>query len=938
MPETSRLVGREALLADITADASPVLLLHGDPGVGKSDVAKALTELDGASTLATRPETVTRRSGALQGALLTSLGRALAEHLADQGQLERLGDVLATAAKRLASTRLRGVADAAVAFVQGAARDVFGDTVVDLGADLIEAARTTEGEAIASRIAQAADADALATFSRLASEVATEVDQTILLTLDAVEKLGDDDFRLLRDLVSDMPPGLRLRLVMASVDAQAHSRQRQLVMDGAIAHPIDRLDEPVVRRWLTDEGLSTNEVARLARTSHGYPLFVIAGIQHIRAGGVVNDLQGAPAFVTQVAENFAGLDQGDHDAAAVAAAFTEPPDPQRLADLLGISTREWAGIESRLQERRLFSTTVNGRAWFHELVRRAVWQDALTSTQRSEVAAAVVQVPLAEATTAGFDLNDAIDVARWLGDSPNLASTLVGVPEVLDLSLPELAVAAALLELHESGAETPALDAESVVLHASSFVGGREGLEEAARSLREKGLAVLAENDEQAVIVAVWKSTAMQIVVIGRALGECARPLRPSIASATFEQLIRPLSHGFTLASFGAGPQNLTGLASDLRELHSSADLPGDEADRCGLMIRASWGSVPLRYALTFADAATRDAAITRFQGFSVNDYVGQDFRVDTVRAWPYPDVVPTDRFAAALVAGSSTLSKHDLHGSHRTIRTTDAPLGDRLRAHAATWAVIAEYATDIERDILGLDEPRGFVFHAVDNASVVCEVRGSGEVVEVAEPIPWRGPFLQAEIARVADLPPEARVGSILYSSGESSRHDPVWEVLDTVRKELGEFNRQQRYSHRTLLLDANILRSAILKAAEERSRVATAMIAAGLVTDPDPERIHGRYEVLARPVEVDELGRPAYGSTMSWRRTPAPTNSVVVQIADPSEDDHWSGDDFINRFGPRGGNFTGTHSGLSGGLENLLDLPMGAVVVHLPDASTPV
>lgn len=938
MPETFRLVGREALLADIARDASPVLLLHGDPGVGKSDVAKALSELDGASTLATRPETVTRRSGALQGALLTSLGRALAEHLADQGQLERLGDVLSTAAKRVASTRLRGVADAAVAFVQGAARDVFGDTVVDLSTDFVEAARTTEGEAIARRIAQAADADALAVFSQLASAVATEVDQTVLLTLDAVEKLGDDDFRLLRDLVSDMPPGLRLRLVIASVDGQAQRRQRQLVMDGAVAHPIERLDESVVRAWLTDEGLSPNEVARLARTSHGYPLFIIAGVQHVRAGGAVNELQGAPAFVSQVVDNFAGLDQGDHDAAAIAAAFTEPPEPRRLADLLGISTREWAGVESRLQERRLFSTMVNGRAWFHELVRRAVWQEALTTTQRSEVAASVVQVPLIEATTAGFDLNDAIDVARWLSDAPNLASTLHGVPEVLDLRLPELAVAAALLELHEPGAETPALDAESVVLHASSFVGGRDGLEEAARSLCDQGLAVLAENDEHAVIVPVWKSTAMQIVVTGRALAECARPLRPSIVSATFEQLIRPLSGGFTLASLGVGPQNLTGLASDLRKRHNSADLPGDEADRCGLMIRASWGLVPLRYALTFADAPTRDAAVARLQGFTVNDYVGQDFRVDVVRAWPHPDVVSTDRFAAALVSASSTLSEHNLHGSHRTLSTTDAPLGDRLRAHAATWAVIAEHAIDIERDILGLDEPRGFVFYAVDGASVICEVRGSGEVFEVAEQIPWRGPFLQAKIARMANLPPEARVGSILYSSGKSSRHDPVGEVLDTVRKEVGEFNKQQRFPHRTVLLDADILRFAILEAAEERSRVAEAMIAAGLVADPDPGRIHGRYEVLARPLDVDELGRPAFGSTMSWRRTPAPTNSVVVQIAVPSEDDHWSADDFMNRFGPAGGNFTGTHSGLSSGLEDLLDLPMGAVVVHLPDASKPV
>src|SRR5205807_1489710 len=83
------LYGRDADLQTAVDSRSPLLLLTGDSGIGKSSLLRAAQQQT-PSVAAPPPQTVARTSGALQRSLLEGLADATAELVRERGLAEQV--------------------------------------------------------------------------------------------------------------------------------------------------------------------------------------------------------------------------------------------------------------------------------------------------------------------------------------------------------------------------------------------------------------------------------------------------------------------------------------------------------------------------------------------------------------------------------------------------------------------------------------------------------------------------------------------------------------------------------------------------------------------------------------------------------------------------------------------------------------------------------
>jgi len=276
------------------------------------------------------------------------------------------------AARKVAGTRLETLSHAARQVMVGVVRDKLGDTVVDLAEDLLEAVNATVDEQLVRRVTQACDPDAIEVFKGFAREAAELLEHQVVLTLDTAEKMHEDDFAQLLDLSAD-PSAAVIRLAFATRDDHAVRQVRELRVAGAHVVEIEPLGDATVHKWLASESIVGQTADDIVRTALGYPLFVVAAIEHVQKGRSVGNLRGHDGFVAQMEMNFHALNQTEQRACVALAGFTDPPDVGTITTLLGCTPDDWLVIEARLAERKVFPTAVDGRLWFHELGRRAIW-------------------------------------------------------------------------------------------------------------------------------------------------------------------------------------------------------------------------------------------------------------------------------------------------------------------------------------------------------------------------------------------------------------------------------------------------------------------------------------------------------------------------------------------------------------------------------------
>ena len=97
------VVGREQDIRELAESRSKVTLLVGDAGVGKSTVLLH-AQLETTHAIAPAPVRVQTRPGALQGALLEALGRAVADLAVEQSAARRVGEALMVSISKLAAS------------------------------------------------------------------------------------------------------------------------------------------------------------------------------------------------------------------------------------------------------------------------------------------------------------------------------------------------------------------------------------------------------------------------------------------------------------------------------------------------------------------------------------------------------------------------------------------------------------------------------------------------------------------------------------------------------------------------------------------------------------------------------------------------------------------------------------------------------------------
>jgi hypothetical protein len=166
------MYGREQEVERLVDARSRIVMLAGDPGVGKSQVltaAQACANIVGA--VADPSVTVRRSPAALQIALLEALGSAVALLARDEGLARTAARYLADAARRMADARVDQLASAVGKMLLGIVRARLGGPVADAVEEYAQALSSSVDERLAARISSAGDGDVIDVLAGFAMEV-----------------------------------------------------------------------------------------------------------------------------------------------------------------------------------------------------------------------------------------------------------------------------------------------------------------------------------------------------------------------------------------------------------------------------------------------------------------------------------------------------------------------------------------------------------------------------------------------------------------------------------------------------------------------------------------------------------------------------------------------------------------------------------------------
>lgn len=872
----TRLFGREHELAELVGLRARATLVVGDSGIGKSRLLAAAVERlsqspGDASVVYSSPVRLTHRPGALQTALLEGLGLAVAIAESEEPTSARWQRIFKDAMAKVAENRVRDMVAGAQSFMLGVIRARLGDEAADIIADAQKQLTLSAADQLSERIVAASDPDVLAAFKALASAAARLAERPLVLAIDGVERLSDTDFRMLLDLIDDMPAGLQILLAHSTRDADDVQRIRQLdevgakaavPQGGATVSPgrtlqvvrLAPLSETDVEEWMLDAGLnpasSESQLDDVVLTTGGYPLYVDQALRALVDGRGLGSVVGEEAFVSRSQQNYAGLDLEEQRVIMLLSAFTEPPDLPTLLELTGLDEPRWAVLERRLIEARILVTAVSRRPWFHELGRRAIWSSTLTPTQRASSAAVAFEAILGLTEAAGTSsIQDCMDLARLCAEAPALADGHELLAASLDLAPEELAVLAALIELDED-ANQGAISLGHVFTHARQRFGLGSGISEVVEGLENKGFVVTAENDQMVVVVPVWRSAAARMAVIGRIASDLARVPVPSLASQLVGGYLLPTVGEFHAAAFGLGNPSVTELARRLQDMEYDRTYDAEyqhvsHEKRPGLVIRTRLGELSFYASINFTSTDRRDDAFHTLEALDENNYVmGEPLHLDVVLPWPADgDPVAPLRFTrAAELATGEDLRNATAFTVAKTLPQV-LTLAEELELEMRAWRTIRDLASSLERHAMDIDELRGLVLTTDETQAWIGEIRGRDDLIDLGpapESLTSKRMFIQLEA--LADLEAGQRIGTVRYRGAKAT--NPVPDVIATTRKRLLAFNQAQATGFRLVIPEEEAALVDMLQAAhEQRYRDAVRLVEDGMLP-----RIPGR--VLGRDV----------------------------------------------------------------------------------------
>lgn len=813
------ILGREAELDQIRS-ARGVVLLAGDSGIGKSALLQQ-AQWQAIAAIAPDPVVVAYSPGALQRGLLEALASVVGAIAADETGIERAIRLIESAATKVVDARLKGLARGVGRHLLDIVRTRVSPAAADLISQAAQAVSESVDESLANRISSAGDDDVIDLVLQLADEVLTLAGgPSLILALDEAHRLDAGDRRRLKDLVGKLPE----QVVVRGAFTVAHLDDRQAIEDlgaaGVRLVPVAPLGERAVREWVETAGLNPELSLAVLEATNGYPLYVSAAVDLLRANpmpGSLEGLQPSEALVNATRQAWDGLSVPARRAATQLAAYRDRVPPERACDLLGVDALTWSDLEAELDRAHIFVAAPE--LWFHERRRLVVWEDVLTSSQRA-AAASTAWAELTGRTEAAWSPDLLMEVARLAEHEPGLVAGDDAAAAVLGLSQGELAVAASLLELIEPAGQ-PAIAAEHVLEHARSLYRLDVDLLAAARSLAATNLVVIAEDDNAAVLAAAWTTPLALRLVVGRTARSLGRVPLPRLASAIFDGVLRPHVGGFHAAHYGIGAPTEAELgkmaAQAQRTPRNGTVVISDRWPNA--LLWGDLGGVPVYAAIGFDDAAGRSRFLAEVRDLSV-DFFGQPFCVRRAEAHPgYRQ--PAIRLGRALERAGSGINLHMMSAP-----TLPSPVSlEQALEHTLTARrVIRTNLTSQELRPYGLRAPTGFRWLTDTNGSIVIEISNDDAVRP--EPLlatvrPF-GRLASVELAQMLDLLPSQRVIHRRWSSGPTVTTDPVAEAVVQACSEARAFNSTQ--ARRTVRLDLPELEEMCTAESREVDRIAAA------------------------------------------------------------------------------------------------------------------
>ena len=943
--ETSRglgIRGRELELEQLLALSSPVVLVTGPPGVGKSGLLEASGvrfASDPVICATVSPVELEFRSGTLQASLLGALGMALAAHESSEPLAARWGRIFKDALDRAADTTAQDMIRGATAVMNGFVRARLGDAAGQALDTFETSLLTAVDEQLARRIEADADPGAMRAFCTLAEQVQILAGGPVVLTLDRGERLSDADFRMLLDMIEMLPASVHVHVGHTRAKPEDEDRLTQLRVAAAATHrssvltvvDLNGLARDVVAGWMSDLGLEPDRqvsgVDEVIRVTAGYPLHVDLALRAIQRGASLEQLTGDEALSSMIDQNYRVLDAEDQRVLMLVASFGDPPDVDIVLEVLGIDEQAWAVRQQRLIAARFLVSQVAETAWFHELGRRLLWDRVLSPTQRTAAAGTVVRVLLAHVASADrVRLSYCIDLARLAEHTPTTFASHAGATAVLALGAGHLAVAGALEELTDE--KNPVAFIGDVVSHARRRFGPVvDDLYDSAEQLGYRKLAFISEDEQNQVLGVSWASREARFLGVGRIFAECGRVPIKGIARAVLNGLLIPHCDPFHLASLGSGHSDLTRLSRELEERqHDREENFVTTHDRPGILLRPILGSLEFAGAISFNDAASRDRALEALTGPGAPPRLyGEAWNVEEIYPWPQAEPIPARRFAAA----AELLTSQNFHHGFSVPNVPDlrpvSSLNEEMELVVRTWRTLAKLSDGLERAVLDLTRPRGIGFFTAGSGVISGEILGRAEAVDLGslEGLAF-GLAARKALDRGLGLGPDERITRMFYRSDGRPRN-PVPELIKQTHKDLKDFNDAQRVGLRiNAAMDVDSLTSAILASLNRRQADAQAMLEADLF--PDPGRPLGsELHILAVPPP----GITHYPDTwdsrmiMAKRKVDAP-NSVTLRIVGDLSAEEAPWEHLDREFGIKviGGDAetTGVLSSLDDGLADLL------------------
>lgn len=809
----------------------PVLLITGDSGVGKSALlAEILDQGLARGRVATLPARLQFRPGALQQALLEQLATITAALVSESSMVRRAGQLIVAAAKQVARDRGHELAVAIGKEMLSIVRARLGDDLGNALGEFIRALAVQEEQSLLAQLRAAADPDAMLTLVSFATQVAALADDAeVVLGIDDADRLSDPDLRQLADLVNMLPEHVRVCAGHLSATGAQQERITLLREAGARELSVTGLDEQAVAAWLAAKQLDRRIAARLRQLTGGYPLFIDDALAALARGGTLGDVTPSERFASNTQDALRQLDRGTARAARMLAAYADPPPQDRLLAVVGVDEFGWAEMSERLVRSRLFATTVDGRPWFHELRRRAMW-NGLNSAERASAADWALADLLDRHDQTG-DPEALVSIALIAADSEQAQSDPMAL-YALAASPEEVAVAAAVLEIAEGvGAgphpEAPLVMGDSLLVYTWEIFRSDGDLLAALRRLADHGLVTVISNEFASVVFPCFTRLAA-ILMAGRAGAELGRLPIPRLASSVFRAVVAPRLGQFQAARHGLGTTTIADLSAELPSVGRSADnvvvVPVQRLP--AVLVRGLVAGQPFYLAATFADTAQREQAAARLTGVTepfLNDRV---IITDVVQ---HPQArVPARRFLQAI---SRILSVSVNLEFPRLQLDTPLELAEVAQRRADTLRRVRSLCSQVERYALGLEEPIRLAFASRDGASIIAEILGGEDGTIRLGTLPvismfGNDPYERYVIREQLGLSWNQRVGRIEGHGGQPIPVDPVVETLAALSKKAEIFNsRQPRLE---LPMQAPLLQALLAKAEQRCFDDATALYTA--------------------------------------------------------------------------------------------------------------